>query len=40
LTASGDSVVRDADCIDTSFPDFYGSLLGLTGQSLTVKSDE
>jgi 3-phosphoshikimate 1-carboxyvinyltransferase len=38
LTASGDSAVRDADCIDTSFPDFYGSLLKLTGSA--VKSDE
>jgi 3-phosphoshikimate 1-carboxyvinyltransferase len=31
LTALGDSAVRDADCIDTSFPGFSGALLELTG---------
>ena len=30
LTASGESVVQDTDCIETSFPDFYACLLRLT----------
>ncbi len=33
LTAPGESVVQDTDCIETSFPDFYASLRHLTGQS-------
>lgn len=32
LTAVGDSTVRDAECIDTSFPGFSRTLLGLTGR--------
>jgi 3-phosphoshikimate 1-carboxyvinyltransferase len=31
LTAQRESVVQDAACIETSFPDFYASLLQLTG---------
>jgi 3-phosphoshikimate 1-carboxyvinyltransferase len=31
LTAVGDSAVRDAECIDTSFPGFSRTLLRLTG---------
>jgi len=34
LTAPGESVVQDTDCIETSFPDFRASLLRITGQSL------
>jgi 3-phosphoshikimate 1-carboxyvinyltransferase len=34
LTALGESVVQDTDCIETSFPDFRASLLQITGQSL------
>jgi 3-phosphoshikimate 1-carboxyvinyltransferase len=33
MTADGESVVRDTDCIETSFPDFEPSLLRLTKPS-------
>lgn len=38
LTAPGQSVVHDADCIETSFPDFYASLMQLTGQPLRTET--
>jgi 5-enolpyruvylshikimate-3-phosphate synthase len=35
LTAVEETVVHEADCIETSFPDFYSKLLQLTAASLT-----
>lgn len=34
LTARAKSVVQDTECIETSFPDFRGSLVRLAGQSI------
>lgn len=38
LMAQGESLVHDADCIETSFPGFYASLLRATGQSLRTEN--
>ena len=40
LMAQGESLVHDADCIETSFPDFYASLLRATGQSLRTETQK
>jgi 3-phosphoshikimate 1-carboxyvinyltransferase len=31
LTASGETTIKDAECVDVSFPDFFVSLLNLRG---------
>ena len=40
LTARGKSVVQDAECIETSFPDFHRSLVRLAGQSRSAEPHE
>ena len=40
LTAARPSVVQDTECIETSFPDFHGSLLQLTGQGPGVEQKQ
>jgi 3-phosphoshikimate 1-carboxyvinyltransferase len=39
LTASGESVVQDTECIETSFPNFHASLLRLTGAVTEPQKD-
>ena len=38
LTALDETRVHDADCIETSFPNFYASLMQLTGQPLRTET--
>jgi 3-phosphoshikimate 1-carboxyvinyltransferase len=40
LTARTKSVVQDTACIDTSFPDFHGSLVRLAGQATCAEPHE
>ncbi|HKY72427.1 MAG TPA: 3-phosphoshikimate 1-carboxyvinyltransferase [Nitrospira sp.] len=40
LTARTKSVVQDTECIETSFPDFHGSLVRLAGQAISAEPGE